>query len=90
MTVGLVVCQDSDEDLGERLGLLGTSLGLNPLGEEAKGKNTDTENDMSAPLISVIDPFESIPDEMANGDDGNVCIDTNGVSIEDFENKNND
>ena len=58
VTIGLVVCQDSDEDLGERLGLLGTSLGLSPLGEETKGKNTDNENDMSAPLISVIDPFK--------------------------------
>ena len=83
MTVGLVVCQDNDEDLGERLGLLGTSLGLNPLGEEAKGKHTDTdnENDMSAPLISVIDPFETIPDEMITSEDGNLNVDTNGVSI---------
>ena len=92
MTVGLVVCQDNDEDLGERLGLLGTSLGLNPLGEEAKGKHTDTdnENDMSAPLISVIDPFETIPDEMITSEAGNLNIDIDGVSIEDFENKNNE
>ena len=96
VTVGLVVCQDNDEDLGERLGLLGTSLGLNPLGEEAKGKhtdntdNTDNENDMSAPLISVIDPFENIPDEMITSEDGTLNIDTVGVSIEDFENKDNE
>ena len=92
--VGYVLCQQTEEDLGERLGLLGTSLGLDPLGSIPSGKNTDNEEDMSAPLISLDDPFENIPDEIhnLNDDNGNHDMDTNGqaVSIENFKDKNNE
>ena len=92
-----VLCKETEEDLGERLGLLGTSLGLDPLGSVAAGKNTDSEDDMSAPLISLDDPFESFPDEIDdynNDNDYQDDIDTNldeeAVSIENFKDKNNE
>jgi len=77
------------------LGLLGTSLGLDPLGSIPSGKNTDDDEDMSAPLISLDDPFENIPDEMNNLNDDlghHDDMDTNeqAVSIENFKDKNNE
>jgi len=89
--VGYVLCQQTDEEIGERLGLLGTSLGLDPLGNIPAGKNTDNEEDMSAPLISLDDPFENIPDEMNNmNDDEDIATNEQAVSIENFKDKNNE
>lgn len=92
VSLGLVLFVSSEEDVGERLGLLGTSLGLDPLGSIADGKNTDgSEDDLSAPLISLDDPFETIPDEMDNMNDGSdYDLNGNEVSIENFENKCNE
>jgi len=86
--VVVMKCQENVEDLNDRLGLLGTSLGLDPLGSVAEGKNKE-ESDMSAPLLSLDDPFESVPDEMLIPDDSDINMDNVEVSVENFENKNN-
>eukprot|EP00092_Neocalanus_flemingeri_P009223 GFUD01009926.1.p1 GENE.GFUD01009926.1~~GFUD01009926.1.p1 ORF type:complete len:607 (-),score=161.60 GFUD01009926.1:18-1679(-) len=79
--------QDSSEDLGERLGLLGPSLGLSPTGEVVDTKNTDEED--NAPLIALDNPFDNIPDEMIIPEEKDVN-ETVVVSVENFENENNE
>ena len=86
--VGLVASQNNSEDLGERLGLLGPSLGLNPTGGMLDGKDNDEED--KAPLIALDNPFENSTDEMISPEDGKDGNDTVAVSIENFENENNE